>query len=803
MVLVTHSVAVLLALIVVSRADVTTVTTQHAAAPSVTIHPTAAPSVTNHPTAAPSVTNQQTAAPSVTNHPTAAPSVTNHPTAAPSVTTHPTTAAPKASVVTTHHTAAPPTTAHGTGQVHTTAHTAAPATQSSMQNIEHLLNSLQKEMTDFKAFMKQTMSGLARQMILQQFFVEERIRSEGGSGIKQVRNYMAGSKPYHSHTHSSSLAASVHEHANYDRTVGLGEFNAVLNGVDFRTRHNDYRLSMPHRTRKDYDMTEEIPFPDVPPSVLSKHTMAEQIAEMREYFKAFHYQDWHIRDYRPYFKPVMCYLEGAWTTDTRSLIEPFHSDRHFIDATSWFDLQEKIRFMSSSGAKNLNENYSYLPTTIINVTENGEPIYAQWNYRIVCHPITSALNLQDFEPIDDLAVRMLNNYNMSEYSNSKATRFSLAPYGGGHYQKESQSGTYESRRYLHGLMDKIMYEIPGKDNYMGYIEDKAFGLLKLQVDKTNETLNVARYSRHYKYNQPSAMGTTVANRGFSDPSMYVAETSNPRIAKISVTTDCNKVNGTNVCNTYEGRHTYAIPLEVIWLTPLQKWNPYNLTYQNNAAAPGLNRRTGGFSKQTAYNGTSKQFYYITPVDFFIGGATGRDPADTAKDSVGVLDEHGNVCNVTASGIRIFTPNIPGVGKVRIRYPVFPLHHDGNIVFKNLLALQDISMDMKKWSRMFEQKPEVANLDAHPADTHYVLAETHMNPPGTHHHDFYLTAEEMKAIARNGTVVSVYTTENNGHQHALELIMDPAHANFQRLIVKSCDGKPTCWDSHPTLAWKDN
>jgi hypothetical protein len=47
------------------------------------------------------------------------------------------------------------------------------------------------------------------------------------------------------------------------------------------------------------------------------------------------------RDFRPYFKPVLCYLEGAWTLD-KNIDEPFSSDRHHIEADSWFDLQEKV-----------------------------------------------------------------------------------------------------------------------------------------------------------------------------------------------------------------------------------------------------------------------------------------------------------------------------------------------------------------------------------------------------------------------------------------------------------------------------
>ena len=55
-------------------------------------------------------------------------------------------------------------------------------------------------------------------------------------------------------------------------------------------------------------------------------------------------QDHSHRDYRKYFKPVLSYLEGGWTTNTKTLEEPFFSDRHHIDASSWFDLQDKVIF---------------------------------------------------------------------------------------------------------------------------------------------------------------------------------------------------------------------------------------------------------------------------------------------------------------------------------------------------------------------------------------------------------------------------------------------------------------------------
>ena len=69
------------------------------------------------------------------------------------------------------------------------------------------------------------------------------------------------------------------------RTVGMGELNMVLNGVEFRTRHNDYRLRKPAQHSKNYDAMENIVYPKVPWAVASKKTVQEQIVEMREWFK--------------------------------------------------------------------------------------------------------------------------------------------------------------------------------------------------------------------------------------------------------------------------------------------------------------------------------------------------------------------------------------------------------------------------------------------------------------------------------------------------------------------------------------
>ena len=67
------------------------------------------------------------------------------------------------------------------------------------------------------------------------------------------------------------------------------------------------------------------------------------------YLPAFKNQDHSVRDYRKYFKPVLCYMEGGWTTNTHTIEEPFFSDRHQLEASSWFDLQDKVHTSGSRG----------------------------------------------------------------------------------------------------------------------------------------------------------------------------------------------------------------------------------------------------------------------------------------------------------------------------------------------------------------------------------------------------------------------------------------------------------------------
>ena len=100
---------------------------------------------------------------------------------------------------------------------------------------------------------------------------------------------------------------------------------------------------MPSTENSTLHAVEDIPFPDVPPDVLQYESLEDQIEEMQQWFKAWDDQDYSTRDYREYFKPVLCYLEGAWMYADAVGLDGFDSDRHFIDADGWFDLQKKVR----------------------------------------------------------------------------------------------------------------------------------------------------------------------------------------------------------------------------------------------------------------------------------------------------------------------------------------------------------------------------------------------------------------------------------------------------------------------------
>ena len=649
---------------------------------------------------------------------------------------------------------------------------------------------------EIKSF-RSVIGALSRQVMLQQLFFEERIRSDGDSGVKQVRLHHDGTRNYFSEAHGfANRLLAIHDHTNNIRTVGLGEFIGVLNGVEFRTRHNDYRLYMPSRTSKDYHATDEIPFPDVPPEVKNKPTVDKQVAEMREWFKAWKDQDHSVRDYRKYFKPILCYLEGAWSTATEDIDEPFESDRHFIDAQTWFELQEKIRFTSYTGRKDNLENFSFLPTTIMDIINDTIPVFAQWNYRILCHPLSRDIPVNRFRMVDELYSRLPAQRNYEEQHNFRAARFQLNPKD----TDEWSEGFNNNLRFT--LLDELMSEIPGKDNYRGKLTDEAFDLPAHSMDpKKPGKLNTAYYHRLFKVLEKDAMGQSIRHRGYSDANLFVAMTSQPKVAGLNLKI-CKGPKKQPKCNVVNQKFTYAIPMEIIYLTPLNNWNPFDIEYKGRDKEPygktvHEGGRNGGRTPAKAYNGTNSKKFYLTPDAFFTGEEVNTDAADTTRKSVGVLDRKGKVRICRASGTRIFFPEINGIGFLRQRYPIMPVHGEGSAVWKELGAMKDLLMKSKTYGYLYREPLGGSGvLPTAPPERPLTLqmADATRTPPGAHTHEVTLTPQEVKDAKTRRRSFEKLTTPGAGHQHSIRV----AWRN-NKWVIRKCDkydkGQYRCLDQH--------
>ncbi len=503
---------------------------------------------------------------------------------------------------------------------------------------------------------------------------------------------------------------------------------------------------------------------------------------MREYFKAFKDQNPSHREYRPYFKPVLSYLEGAWTIASDTLDEPFESDRHFLDAANFKDLLEKVSFNAYTGTKSTQENYAYLPSKIME-NRNNTPVLAQWNYRIMVHPIQGDLPLDRLRVVDDLPARLARHLSINEYADTRLARFQL---------NQHNSSVWASDMSFYGFLDDIMFQVPGVDNYPADIKEDE--VLKFDTDSTRR-LNTGYYHRAFKVTGKDAMGVNTQRRGYNDANLFMAQTTSERIAPMSMES-CRGRGRRRVCNKITHRWTYAIPLEIIYLTPLSSWNPYNFEYKGEANSDSgktvsANGRTGG-QDDKAFDGINSKLYYMTPASFFDGGSIGRDPADTTRGSVWVKTRRGRTYQTKASGVRIFFPIIPGVGEIRQRYPIFSVHEEGSSVWKELEALKEIVLGgTDAYSHMYYGEQGGSNQSQ---EQGLRLKLGFSRGTDRHIHEVELTADEVTQLhAAPGNIVTKDTSLDNGHSHTIEIVYGRGRDVY---YMKTCSGQWMCPDGHP-------
>ena len=111
----------------------------------------------------------------------------------------------------------------------------------------------------------------------------------------------------------------------------------------------------------------------------------------------------------------------------------------------------------------------------MNMTNGKTPKFAQWNYRIMCHPIKRDIPTNRFRTVEDFGVRMKYRFTLEQLKWHRQARFQLNPKDKANWDRLEFSHKY-------GLLDRLMAEIPGRDNYQGNLVDDAFGLPVMEYE---------------------------------------------------------------------------------------------------------------------------------------------------------------------------------------------------------------------------------------------------------------------------------------------------------------------------------
>merc|ERR1712012_608801 len=147
--------------------------------------------------------------------------------------------------------------------------------------------------------------------------------------------------------------------------------------------------------------------------------------------------------------------------------------------------------------------------------------------------------------------------------------------------------------------------------------------------------------------------------------------------------------------------------------------------------------------------------------------------------------------MTASGIRVIMPNIKGVGAIRQRYPIAPVHAHGSTPYKNYDALKDIVLHPKQYPFII-----YGNEGSADKEFKFQMQWSWNNKVSRHRHDFILTEKEINKLRSDpSATISVDTDQAEGHTHTLIVKWN---VDYNTLWFLKCDGDSQCWDKHPKL-----
>ena len=326
------------------------------------------------------------------------------------------------------------------------------------------------------------------------------------------------------------------------------------------------------------------------------------------------------------------------------------------------------------------------------------------------------------------------------------------------------------------------------NGYSANLTDVLFDEMAMDY-KTGQPLNAAYYHRVYKYQSPRSYKTNKRQRSFSDSTVYMALNTIPEIIDSSHEHDCSFADDEVLCNKVaKQKWSYAIPVEIIYLHPLHNYNPYNIDFHGTSDIATAGGRFGGNTDATAYNGSNTKQYFRTPKSFFTGDEVNPDPADTATKPVHVLNKFGVRKECYASGIRAILPELPGIGSLRTRYPIFPIHGEGNFVMKELHVLKDMLENAYTDSKFYpDGNPFSIGLGL--MYLPYAVEDVEAGIP-KHTHFVKVSVTDLRKLRVERKSVTI-TTEAGDHGATHKHTITVEYTDDKKFNLKFCDGVSLC------------
>ncbi|ATC93512.1 phage tail protein [Pseudoalteromonas tunicata] len=200
-------------------------------------------------------------------------------------------------------------------------------------------------------------------------------------------------------------------------------------------------------------------------------------------------------------------------------------------------------------------------------------------------------------------------------------------------------------------LERLCEMLPGLEGEGAVLTEtySQYGLNDQLQNWQSQPLNAAYYNRRYRFNNGDASGRVAANRGFNDPTLFVAKTTHANVV---------------------GGFSWMIPLELILRTPREGWNPYACNAVTHSTLRTEESQGKGTSQAKPFSGIDdRHFYYGTPKALLTEQVGPTDPADTAN-TAWVNDATGTPRLLFGNGIRVHD-----VDGMRQRFPIYPLFQD--------------------------------------------------------------------------------------------------------------------------------